>query len=53
MTQAQSLLEQLRRRKVLRAGVLYGAAAFAVLEFADIAFPRTHTVRWDTNLRRR
>ena len=40
MTQAQSLLEQLRRRKVLRAGVLYGAAAFAVLEFADIAFPR-------------
>jgi TolB-like protein/Tfp pilus assembly protein PilF len=40
MKEGHGLLAELRRRKVLRAGVVYGAAAFAVLEFADIAFPR-------------
>jgi len=34
------LLAELKRRKVVRTGVLYAAAAFATLEFADIAFPR-------------
>lgn len=34
------LFDELRRRKVVRAAVVYGAAAFALLEFADIAFPR-------------
>ena len=33
-------LDELRKRGVLRAALLYAAAAFAVLEFADIAFPR-------------
>ena len=33
-------LDELRRRGVVRAALLYAAAAFAVLEFADIAFPR-------------
>ena len=33
-------LEELRRRKVVRVALLYYAAMFAVLEFADIAFPR-------------
>ena len=33
-------LEELRRRGVLRAALLYAAGAFALLEFADIAFPR-------------
>lgn len=32
--------EELRRRKVVRVALLYCAAMFAVLEFADIAFPR-------------
>ena len=34
------LLGQLRQRKVIRVGLIYCAAMFAVLEFADIAFPR-------------
>jgi TolB-like protein/Tfp pilus assembly protein PilF len=33
-------LEELRRRKVVRVALLYYAAMFALLEFADIAFPR-------------
>lgn len=33
-------LDQLRERGVVRAGLLYAAATFALLEFADIAFPR-------------
>lgn len=40
MVESPGFLEELRRRKVLRAGVVYAAAAFAALEFADIAFPR-------------
>jgi TolB-like protein len=32
--------EELRRRKVIRVALLYCAAMFALLEFADIAFPR-------------
>lgn len=33
-------LEELKRRGVVRVAVVYAAAAFAVLEFSDIAFPR-------------
>jgi TolB-like protein/Tfp pilus assembly protein PilF len=33
-------LDELRKRGVIRAALIYAAAAFAVLEFADIAFPR-------------
>ena len=35
-----NLFQELKRRKVARAAVVYLAAAFAVLEFSDIAFPR-------------
>ena len=34
------LFEELKRRKVVRVAVVYAAAAFALLEFAGIAFPR-------------
>ena len=40
MAEDPEFLDELRRRKVPRAGVLYAAAAFAALEFAEIAFPR-------------
>ena len=40
MDKEPGLLDELKRRKVVRTGVVYVAAAFATLEFADIAFPR-------------
>ena len=40
MAKDTGLLAELKRRKVVRAAVVYVAAAFATLEFADIAFPR-------------
>ena len=35
-----SFLDQLRKRKVMRLALLYCTALFALVEFADIAFPR-------------
>ncbi len=40
MGEGGRFLEELRKRGVVRAGLLYAACAFALLEFADIAFPR-------------
>jgi TolB-like protein/tetratricopeptide (TPR) repeat protein len=40
MSRGPALLDELRRRGVVRSALLYAAAAFAMLEFADIAFPR-------------
>lgn len=40
MSAGSDFLDELRKRGVVRAALLYAAAAFAVLEFADIAFPR-------------
>ncbi len=40
MAEPPGFLDELRRRKVLRAAVVYAAGAFALLEFADIAFAR-------------
>lgn len=40
MKRSAHFLEELRQRKVLRAMVVYVAAIFAVLQFADIAAPR-------------
>lgn len=40
MTDGGGFLEELRARGVVRAALLYAATAFAVIEFADIAFPR-------------
>lgn len=33
-------ISELRRRAVIRFAAIYAAAAWAVLQFADIAFPR-------------
>jgi len=40
MSGSHGFLDELRKRGVARAALLYVAAAFALLEFADIAFPR-------------
>ena len=40
MSASDGFLDELRKRGVVRAGLLYAAGAFALLEFADIAFPR-------------
>ncbi len=40
MSGSHGFLDELRKRGVVRAALLYVAAAFALLEFADIAFPR-------------
>ncbi len=40
MPGSHGFLDELRKRGVIRAALLYLAAAFAMLEFADIAFPR-------------
>jgi TolB-like protein/tetratricopeptide (TPR) repeat protein len=40
MPRLTTLLDELRKRGVVRTALLYAAAAFALLEFADIAFPR-------------
>jgi TolB-like protein len=40
MSGNHGFLDELRKRGVVRAALLYVAAAFALLEFADIAFPR-------------
>jgi hypothetical protein len=36
IAEAEGLLAELKRRKVVRAGLVYGAAAFALLQTADI-----------------
>ncbi len=40
MRGSSGFLDELRKRGVIRTGLLYAAGAFALLEFADIAFPR-------------
>lgn len=40
MSGSHGFLDELRKRGVVRAALLYVAAAFALLEFADIAVPR-------------
>ncbi|MGD8321250.1 MAG: hypothetical protein PVJ02_12360, partial [Gemmatimonadota bacterium] len=39
MTDRPSFLEELKRRKVVRVAVVYGAVAWAVLQVADIVLP--------------
>lgn len=41
-----SLLEELKRRKVVRAGMVYGAVAFAVVEAADVFVPALGLPEW-------
>jgi hypothetical protein len=37
----QRFFAELKRRQVFRVMAIYGAAAFAVIEAADVMFPRT------------
>lgn len=41
-----SFLGELRRRKVVRVGIAYGAAAFVVLQIADLVFPALSVPDW-------
>ena len=40
------LVQELRRRSVVRAAAFYGAVAWAVLQFADMTFPRLGLPDW-------
>ena len=44
------LLAELKRRKVLRVAAAYGAAAFLVLQVADILFPALGLPQWSITL---
>jgi len=41
-----SLLGELKRRKVVRVGIAYGAAVFVVLQIADLVFPALGVPDW-------
>jgi TolB-like protein len=41
-----SFFAELRRRKVVRVGIAYGAAAFIVLQIADLVFPALAVPDW-------
>src|SRR5688572_29828343 len=45
-----SFLTELKRRRVVRVALVYGAAAFAVLQAADLAFPRLGLPDWTVTL---
>ncbi|HUF51150.1 MAG TPA: hypothetical protein VMN60_09970, partial [Longimicrobiales bacterium] len=47
---AGSFLEELKRRKVVRAALLYAAAAFAVLQGADLVLPIYDAPAWAMRL---
>ena len=42
--------QELRRRKVIRVVIVYAASAFAILEAADIIFPRLGLPDWSVDL---
>jgi hypothetical protein len=44
------LIAEIRRRKVFRVAVVYGATAFAVLQAADIILPRIGVPDWGMSL---
>jgi adenylate cyclase len=45
-----SFLDELKRRKVFRVAAVYGAAAFAVVQAADLVFPRLALPDWTVTL---
>lgn len=45
-----SFLDELKRRKVVRVALVYGAVAFAVIEAADVIFPRVSLAEWTVTL---
>jgi adenylate cyclase len=46
----QALLAELKRRRVFRAAAVYGAAAFVVIQAADLIFPRLALPDWTITL---
>jgi adenylate cyclase len=46
MSAWRQLVDELKRRRVVRVAVVYGAAAFAVLQAADILVPALHLPPW-------
>jgi len=46
----QALFAELKRRRVFRVMAVYGAVAFAVLQVADLAFPRLGMPEWTVTL---
>ena len=44
-----SFLEELKRRRVVRAGVVYAAVSFAVLQGADVLVPALRLPEWITS----
>lgn len=50
MTEKRSLVDELRRRGVLRAGAIYLAGAWLAIEVADTVFPRLGIPDWGITL---
>jgi TolB-like protein len=50
VSSSPGLFNELKRRKVVRVGVVYAATAFAVLEAADLLLPRMGVPDWVMNL---
>jgi TolB-like protein/Flp pilus assembly protein TadD len=50
MSARPSFLEELKRRKVVRVALVYGATTFAVLQAADIIVPRLQLPDWTITL---
>jgi urea transporter len=46
MSGPPSFLEELKRRKVVRAAAVYGAVVFVVIQVADIVFPALGFPEW-------
>ncbi|HSM35925.1 MAG TPA: tetratricopeptide repeat protein [Longimicrobiales bacterium] len=50
MSERPSFLDELKRRKVVRVALVYGATVFAVLQAADIIVPRLQLPDWTITL---
>lgn len=50
MTDRPGLFQELKRRKVVRAAVVYAATAFVVLQVADIILPGLGVPAWGMSL---
>jgi tetratricopeptide (TPR) repeat protein len=43
-------IDELKRRRVVRVAIVYGAAAFAIIQAADLVFPRIPLPDWTVSL---
>src|SRR5262245_45606675 len=50
MSESGSFLEELKRRKVVRTAIAYAAIGFAVIQAADVIFPRIPLPGWTVSL---